>query len=145
MGAQGTSPPAALVRVSRPSFFKMTKVKAYELRTKTSKELIAELEEQKAELAQLRVAQVTGGAASKLMKIKVVRKNIARVLTVYNMKQKTEAAAKYKGKKWVPKDLRPKMTVKLRRKLKPEQEKAMTAKEKVKKQNFPKRKYAIKA
>jgi hypothetical protein len=33
---------------------------------------------------QLRVAQVTNGAASKLAKIKLVRKNIARVLTVLN-------------------------------------------------------------
>ena len=32
--------------------------------------------------------QVTGGAASKLSKIKVVRKNIARVLTVINETQK---------------------------------------------------------
>ena len=35
-----------------------------------------------------RVVQVTGGAASKLSKIKVVRKNIARVLTVINETQK---------------------------------------------------------
>lgn len=41
---------------------------------------------------QLRVAKVTGGAASKLAKIKVVRKDIARVLTVYN--QKTKAAVR---------------------------------------------------
>ena len=39
---------------------------------------------------QLRVSKVTGGAPSKLAKIKVVRKSIARVLTVYNqtLKQK---------------------------------------------------------
>lgn len=38
--------------------------------------------------SQLRVAQVTGGAASKLAKIKTVRKKIARVLTVYHQSQK---------------------------------------------------------
>lgn len=37
---------------------------------------------------QLRVAKVTGGAASKLAKIKTVRKKIARVLTVYHQSQK---------------------------------------------------------
>lgn len=36
---------------------------------------------------QLRVAKVTGGAASKLAKIGTTRKNIARVLTVYNQNQ----------------------------------------------------------
>lgn len=42
---------------------------------------------------QLRVAQVTGGAASKLAKIKVVRKKIARVLTVYHQSQKQRVSA----------------------------------------------------
>ncbi|CAN0505282.1 unnamed protein product, partial [Ectocarpus sp. 8 AP-2014] len=37
---------------------------------------------------QLRVAQVTGGAASKLAKIAVVRKKIARTLTIYHQSQK---------------------------------------------------------
>jgi ribosomal protein L29 len=45
-------------------------------------------------LVQLRVAQVTGGASSKLAKIKVVRKSIARVLTVYNTTQKTKVIHK---------------------------------------------------
>lgn len=58
------------------------KVKAYELRNKTSKELLKELDEMKSELAQLRVAKVSGGAASQLAKIKTVRKAIARILTV---------------------------------------------------------------
>eukprot|EP00930_Biecheleria_cincta_P044726 TRINITY_DN3079_c0_g1_i3.p1 TRINITY_DN3079_c0_g1~~TRINITY_DN3079_c0_g1_i3.p1 ORF type:complete len:111 (+),score=25.98 TRINITY_DN3079_c0_g1_i3:83-415(+) len=77
----------------------MVKVKAYELRAKTSKELLKELDEMKSELAQLRVAKVSGGAASKLAKIKIVRKSIARILTVYNQKQKAEARKQYKGKK----------------------------------------------
>jgi large subunit ribosomal protein L35e len=36
----------------------------------------------------LRVAKVANGAASKLAKIGVVRKSIARVLTVYNQTRK---------------------------------------------------------
>lgn len=42
---------------------------------------------------QLRVSKVTGGAPSKLAKIKVVRKSIARVLTVYNQTQKAKVRA----------------------------------------------------
>ena len=43
--------------------------------------------------------QVTGGAASKLSKIKVVRKNIARVLTVINETQKGALRQHYAGLK----------------------------------------------
>mmetsp|Transcript_81826 Transcript_81826/g.248185 ORF Transcript_81826/g.248185 Transcript_81826/m.248185 type:complete len:124 (+) Transcript_81826:69-440(+) len=121
----------------------MVRVKAYELRSKTSKELLKELDEMKAELAQLRVAKVAGGAASKLAKIKVVRKNIARILTVFNQKQKAEARKQYKGKKYLPLDLRPKKTRAIRRALKPEQKNAKTTKMKTKLSNFPMRRFAV--
>merc|ERR1711861_82699 len=97
-------------------FTTMVRVKAHELRSKTSKELLKELDEMKTELSQLRVAKVAGGAASKLAKIKIVRKSIARILTVYNQKQ--EARKEYKGKKYLPIDLRPKKTRAIRRALK---------------------------
>merc|ERR1719465_278931 len=99
----------------------MVKIKTHELRSKTKSDLTKQLEELKQELAQLRVAKVTGGAASKLAKIKVVRKNIARVLTVYNQKMKGEAKAQYLSKKYVPHDLRPKKTRAIRRALSVEQ------------------------
>mmetsp|Transcript_81019 Transcript_81019/g.99256 ORF Transcript_81019/g.99256 Transcript_81019/m.99256 type:complete len:124 (+) Transcript_81019:61-432(+) len=121
----------------------MVRVKAYELRNKTSKELLKELEDMKAELAQLRVAKVSGGAASKLSKIKPVRKAIARILTVYNTKQKAEARKQYKGKKYVPLDLRPKKTRKIRQALKAEQKYAKTARTKSRESNFPMRRYAV--
>mmetsp|Transcript_17726 Transcript_17726/g.50468 ORF Transcript_17726/g.50468 Transcript_17726/m.50468 type:complete len:101 (-) Transcript_17726:113-415(-) len=97
----------------------------------------------KAELAQLRVAKVAGGAASKLAKIKIVRKSIARILTVYNQKQKAEARKQWKGKKYVPLDLRPKKTRAIRRRLKPEQKYAKTQKTKTKFSNFPMRRFAV--
>mmetsp|Transcript_10716 Transcript_10716/g.14315 ORF Transcript_10716/g.14315 Transcript_10716/m.14315 type:complete len:124 (-) Transcript_10716:101-472(-) len=121
----------------------MVRVKAFELRTKTSKELLKDLDEMKAELAQLRVAKVAGGAASKLAKIKIVRKSIARILTVYNQKQKAEARKQWKGKKYVPLDLRPKKTRAIRRRLKPEQKYAKTQKTKTKFSNFPMRRFAV--
>jgi len=45
------------------------KVKAHELRGKSREELLRQLDELKTELQQLRVAKVTGGAASKLSKM----------------------------------------------------------------------------
>mmetsp|Transcript_10714 Transcript_10714/g.14311 ORF Transcript_10714/g.14311 Transcript_10714/m.14311 type:complete len:124 (-) Transcript_10714:101-472(-) len=121
----------------------MVRAKAFELRSKTSKELLKDLDEMKAELAQLRVAKVAGGAASKLAKIKIVRKSIARILTVYNQKQKAEARKQWKGKKYVPLDLRPKKTRAIRRRLKPEQKYAKTQKTKTKFSNFPMRRFAV--
>ena len=119
------------------------KVKAYELRTKNKGELLKQLEELKNELAQLRVAKVTGGAASKLAKIGVVRKSIARVLTVYNQTQKSKLREVYAGKKHVPKDLRAKKTRALRRALSPAQAAKKTLRQTKKEQNFPTRKFAV--
>lgn len=47
------------------------KVKCTDLRTKDKNELLKQLEELKTELTNLRVAKVTGGAASKLSKMYV--------------------------------------------------------------------------
>merc|ERR1712075_38599 len=90
----------------------MTKVKCYELRkqSKSKADLTKQLDELKTELANLRVAKVTGGAASKLSKIKVVRQNIARVLTVINETQKGALRQHYAGLKYAPLDLRTKKT-----------------------------------
>merc|ERR1712127_431721 len=97
----------------------MTKVKCYELRkqSKTKGDLTKQLDDLKTELANLRVAKVTGGAASKLSKIKVVRKNIARVLTVINETQKGALRQHYAGLKYAPLDLRVKKTRAIRRRL----------------------------
>jgi hypothetical protein len=70
---------------------------------------------------QLRVAQVTNGAASKLGKIRLVRKNIARVLTVVNQKSLDKMKGEVAGLKRVPKQLRAKKTRAIRRALTKEQ------------------------
>uniref|UniRef100_A0A3Q0RPL4 Large ribosomal subunit protein uL29 n=1 Tax=Amphilophus citrinellus TaxID=61819 RepID=A0A3Q0RPL4_AMPCI len=67
-----------------------------DLRGKKKEELLKQLDDLKNELSQLRVAKVTGGAASKLSKIRVVRKSIARVLTVINQTQKENLRKFYK-------------------------------------------------
>merc|ERR1712110_1364814 len=89
---------------------KMPRIKCSELRTKKKEDLVKQLEDLKTELGSLKVAKVTGGAASKLSKIRVVTKSIARVHIVMNQKQKDNLRKFYRGKKYKPLDLRPKKT-----------------------------------
>jgi len=122
----------------------MAKLKVHELRVKNKADLMKQLEELKTELAALRVAKVTGGAASKLSKIKVVRKSIARVLTVQNQNQKREMRVYYKDKQ-LPLDLRTKKTRAIRRRMTPEEKGAKTLRTQKKEKHFPLRKYAVQA
>merc|ERR1712165_25535 len=108
-------------------------------------ELTKQLEDLKTELGSLKVAKVTGGAASKLSKIRVVTKSIARVNIVMHQKQKENLRKFYRGKKYKPLDLRPKKTRAIRRMLTPHKASLKTAKELRKLKAFPKRKYAVKA
>ncbi|KAL6763006.1 component of cytosolic 80S ribosome and 60S large subunit [Haematococcus lacustris] len=130
----------------------MAKVKAHELRGKSKQELLAQLKELKAELSGLRVAKVTGGAPNKLSKIKIVRKSIARVLTVFRQSQRTalkakieEDATKKKGKSLLPLDMRVKKTRAIRKRLTKEQLNKKTLKASKKAVAFPMRKFALKA
>ncbi|XP_026293024.1 60S ribosomal protein L35 isoform X2 [Frankliniella occidentalis] len=123
----------------------MGKIKCSELRTKDKKELTKQLEELKYELNNLRVAKVTGGAASKLSKIRVVRKAIARVYIVMHQKQKENLRKFYKNKKYKPLDLRPKKTRAIRRALTKHESKLLTQKEIRKRSAFPPRVFAVKA
>jgi large subunit ribosomal protein L35e len=104
-----------------------------------------QLKELKQELGSLRVAKVTGGQPNKLSKIKVVRKSIARVLTVVNQNQRAALKEAYANKKYVPIDLRAKKTRAIRRRLTKHQASATTEKQQKKERAFPRRKYAVKA
>ncbi|CAB1109514.1 unnamed protein product [Ectocarpus sp. CCAP 1310/34] len=119
--------------------------KAYKLRDLGKVELTAKLTELRTELQTLRVAQVTGGAASKLAKIAVVRKKIARTLTVYHQSQKQKFRDYYENRKYVPLDLRPKKTRAIRRRLNPDQLAIKTDRQQKKLDNLPRRCYALKA
>ncbi|CAJ0577701.1 unnamed protein product, partial [Mesorhabditis spiculigera] len=123
----------------------MARIKSKDLRGKKKDELLKQLEEQKTELASLRVSKVTGGAASKLSKIRVVRKNIARIHTICNQTQKAELRKLYAGKKYKPLDLRHKKTRALRRALTKHELSLKSAKQQHKLRAFPIRKYAVKA
>ena len=76
---------------------------------------------------------------------RVVRKSIARVLTVINQTQKENLRKFYKGKKYKPLDLRPKKTRAMRRRLTKHEEKLKTKKQQRKERLYPLRKYAVKA
>uniref|UniRef100_A0A0N5AL61 Large ribosomal subunit protein uL29 n=1 Tax=Syphacia muris TaxID=451379 RepID=A0A0N5AL61_9BILA len=125
----------------------MSKVKARDLRGKKKEELTKALTDQKGELASLQVSRVTGGSLPKLLKIRTVRKNIARILTVMNQTQKQELRKLYKGKRLKPLDLRPKKTRAMRRALTKKElsMKQRSPKQLAKIRKFPMRKYAVKA
>jgi len=120
-------------------------VKAYELRGLPKEELLKTLAENRKQLAELHVAKVTGGAASKIAKIKQVRKSIARVLTVHNQQQKEGIRKAAAGSKYISKDLRMKKTRAMRRALSKEQKAKKTRKQSKKTTHFPMRRYAVKA
>merc|ERR1712002_330176 len=123
----------------------MTRIRAHELRGKKKEELEEILNKQKQELAQLRVAKVTGGQASKLAKIKVFRKSIARIYTVMHQTQKLNLRKLYRNRKLRPLDLRPRKTRAIRRELSRSELNRRTSKQIRKASMYPMRKYAVRA
>lgn len=103
------------------------------------------LKDLRKELDELRIASVTDGAASKVAKIKGVRKSIARVLTVHNQMQKESLRKAAEGSKYMPKDLRAKQTRAMRRRLSKSEKAMKTHRQKCREAAFPKIKFAVKA
>lgn len=73
-----------------------------------------------------------------------IRKAIAKVLTVINANQRAQLRLFYKGKKYLPLDLRPKQTRAIRRRLTKHESEKVLLKTKKRATHFPQRKYAIK-
>jgi large subunit ribosomal protein L35e len=73
-----------------------------------------------------------------------LRKSIAKVLTVINANQRSQLRLFYKGKKYLPLDLRPKQTRAIRRRLTKSESEKVLEKTKKRATHFPQRKYAIK-
>ncbi|KAL7066714.1 putative 60S ribosomal protein L35 [Cryptosporidium serpentis] len=124
----------------------MTKSSGINIRELTSlseAELMTKIVELKKELASLRVIQSTGTAPNKLSRISIVRKGIARILTVLSQKSKKALREQYANRKYVPLDLRPKLTRAKRRALTATQANRLTVKASKKALNFPRRKFAI--
>ncbi|KAF1365021.1 60S ribosomal protein-like protein L35 [Lizonia empirigonia] len=122
-----------------------SKVKTAQLWNKSKDELATQLADLKSELISLRTAKVAGGSSTKLTRIHDVRKGIAKVLTVINANQRAQLRLFYKGKKYLPLDLRSKQTRAIRRRLTKHESSLVTEKQKKKNIHFPQRKYAVKA
>ena len=75
----------------------------------------------------------------------IVRKSIARVLTVYNQTQKSKLREKFAGSKYVPLDLRRKKTRAIRRRLTKHEQGLKTVRAVKREQAVAKRRYALKA
>ncbi|OCT51686.1 60S ribosomal protein L35 [Cladophialophora carrionii] len=121
------------------------RVKPGQLWGKGKDDLKKQLDELKTELGQLRVQKIAGGASSKLTRIHDLRKSVARTLTVINANQRHQLRLFYAKKKYLPLDLRPKLTRAIRRRLSKKDAARVTEKQKKKQTHFPARKYAVKA
>ncbi|XP_054574641.1 60S ribosomal protein L35-like [Eptesicus fuscus] len=118
----------------------MAKIKAPDL-TGMKEELLKHLDD----LKELCVAKVTGSAASKFPKIRVVGKSITRVLTIINQTQKESLRKFYQGKEYQPLDLRPKNTCAMRLHLNKHEKNLKTKKQQQQEQLYPLQKYTVKA
>jgi large subunit ribosomal protein L35e len=120
-----------------------TKIKPAQLWPKKKEELTKQLVDLKKDLSQLRIQKITS-SGTKLNKITDIRKSIARVLTVINLKQRQNLRLFYKNKKYIPLDLRPKQTRAIRRRLSTKEASQKLEKTKKKEKHFPQRLYAVK-
>ncbi|EPZ32773.1 Ribosomal protein L29 domain-containing protein [Rozella allomycis CSF55] len=119
-------------------------VKPHELRTKSKEELFKTLDDLKRELSSARVQKVSANNA-KSSKVGLLRKDVARVLTIINEKQREQLRLYYKGKKYYPLDLRPKKTRAIRRRLTEFEKSQETERQRKQRIHFGKRVFAVKA
>mmetsp|Transcript_22511 Transcript_22511/g.19994 ORF Transcript_22511/g.19994 Transcript_22511/m.19994 type:complete len:85 (-) Transcript_22511:144-398(-) len=84
----------------------MQRVRAVELRQKDEKTLVGELSKYREELSKLKVSKVSSAPQTKLARIRIVRKAIAKVLTVINTQRRAQHKDDTKKHKFTPKDLR---------------------------------------
>ena len=140
-------------------------VSAKEYRKKEDKDLLADLKKLREELQTIRFTKVSGTAVAKLSKIKTLRKQIARVLTIIRENKKAEVIKNLRTKttkeekdgkeeevfttiknlkmKHIPLDLRPKRTRAMRRRMTKFERKLVTLRQLKRKLNFPMRKFAV--
>lgn len=118
----------------------------HKIRENDSQAIRVNIEKLKDELRTLRNAKASSGSASKLAKIKTVRKNIARNLTALNHKERSALAGNlHQGSHKRPIFLRSKLTRAFRRRLTLHQKTKQIQKVQKRELNFPTRKYGLKA
>ena len=145
-------------------------VSAKQYREKNSADLLNELKKLREELQKIRFTRSSGTAVAKLSKIKDLRKQIARILTIIRENKKAEVVKNLRVKvtkkekedkegkeeeikttiknlkmKHIPLDLRPKLTRAMRRRMTKFERKLVTLRQLKRKLNFPMRKFAVPA
>ena len=143
-------------------------VSAKQYREKNSADLLNELKKLREELQKIRFTRSSGTAVAKLSKIKDLRKQIARILTIIRENKKAEVVKNLRVKvtkkekedkegkeeeikttiknlkmKHIPLDLRPKLTRAMRRRMTKFERKLVTLRQLKRKLNFPVRKFAV--
>ena len=140
-------------------------VNAKDYRKKENKDLLTDLKKLREDLQTIRFTKVSGPAVAKLSKIKTLRKQIARVLTIIRENKKAEVIKNLRTKttkeekdgkeeevkttiknlkmKHIPLDLRPKRTRAMRRRMTKFERKLVTLRQLKRKLNFPMRKFAV--
>ena len=140
-------------------------VNAKDYRKKENKDLLTDLKKLREDLQTIRFTKVSGTAVAKLSKIKTLRKQIARVLTIIRENKKAEVIKNLRTKttkeekdgkeeevkttiknlkmKHIPLDLRPKRTRAMRRRMTKFERKLVTLRQLKRKLNFPMRKFAV--
>ena len=121
------------------------KPKAFELRRQEQPALDGTLVRLRSELVGLRTSKVASAPSVKLARIRVVRKAIAKTLTVLNEKKRSAAKELWKKKKYTPFDLRAKGTKTSRLGMTKFQKGIKTARASKKAGNFRQRKFAVSA
>ena len=138
---------------------------AAEYRKKNNSDLINDLKKLREELQKIRFSKSSGTAVAKLSKIKDLRKQIARILTIIRENKKADVVKGLRetvkkevkdGKeeevkttiknlkmKHIPLDLRPKLTRAMRRRMTKFERKLVTLRQLKRKLNFPMRKFAV--
>ena len=140
-------------------------VSAKQYREKNSADLLNELKKLREELQKIRFTRSSGTAVAKLSKIKDLRKQIARILTIVRENRKEEVikgltarttkeekdgkeeeiktSIKNLKLKHIPLDLRPKLTRAKRRRMTKFERKLVTLRQLKRRLNFPMRKFAV--
>ena len=119
---------------------------AKEYRKKNTSDLLNDLKKLREDLQKIRFTKGTGTAVAKLTKIKELRKQIARILTIIREKRKEEevkTTIKNLKLKHIPLDLRPKLTRAMRRRMTKFERRLVTLRQLKRKLNFPMRKFAV--
>eukprot|EP01057_Protomagalhaensia_wolfi_P005213 Protomagalhaensia_wolfi_Nauph_80__5212@NODE_55_length_4132_cov_174_239922_g46_i0_p5_GENE_NODE_55_length_4132_cov_174_239922_g46_i0NODE_55_length_4132_cov_174_239922_g46_i0_p5_ORF_typecomplete_len125_score30_38Ribosomal_L29/PF00831_23/3_4e10_NODE_55_length_4132_cov_174_239922_g46_i036113985 len=121
----------------------MPKAKSVQLRQLSADELLKRVQTERETLASLRVGFDHKTHQSRVGKMQVAKKNIARMLTIYTQKKRAAAFVEYADKKHKPRDLLPKTTKRQRMALKPEQRAKVVPKVLRARKAFPMRKFLI--